>query len=215
MHASSDVAFTPAVKNLQSQRGSRHAYQQMEQRGGWATTVTPDLAAFIAEQDSFFLATANAQGQPYIQHRGGPKGFLRALDEHTLAFVNFAGNRQYISAGNLSENDRAFLFLIDYENRSRIKIWGRARLVERDAELLARLMPVAYKAKPDGVIVFEIEAWDANCRQHIPQLLHADRVADLLAGYRTRITELEAALAAATDNKQGQLPDNKASPAVD
>ena len=130
---SSDVAFTPTVKAIQERKGSRHGYAAMEQRGGWRTTITSDLAAFIAAQTSVFLATASADGQPYIQHRGGPAGFLHVLDDKTIAFADFSGNRQYISSGNLADNPKAHLFLIDYANRQRIKLWGEARIVEDDA----------------------------------------------------------------------------------
>jgi len=138
---SSDIAFTPTVKAVQARKGSRGAYARMEQGGSWKTLVTPDLKAFIEAQLSVFLATVNADGQPYIQHRGGPAGFLRVVDSKTLAFVDYVGNRQFISTGNLSENPKAHLFLIDYAQRRRIKIWGRARVVEGDAELTAKLMP--------------------------------------------------------------------------
>src|SRR5712692_1427013 len=138
---SSDVAFTPSVKAVQERRGSRSGYRKMEERGGWQTRVTPDLAAFLAERDSAYLATANAAGQPYVQHRGGPKGFIRVLDDRTLAFADYVGNRQYITAGNLAENNRAFLFLMDYAHQRRIKIWGTARVVENDPALMAKLMP--------------------------------------------------------------------------
>ena len=149
MHTpTTDVAFTAAVKALQSRRGSRAAYARLEERGGWSATITEDLAAFIADRDSFYLATANAAGQPYIQHRGGPRGFLRVLDDRTLGFADFRGNRQYITAGNLAENDRAFIFLMDYENRQRIKMWGRARVVDDDTALLARLAPRATARSP-------------------------------------------------------------------
>jgi predicted pyridoxine 5'-phosphate oxidase superfamily flavin-nucleotide-binding protein len=192
----SDIAFTPAVKAIQERRGSRHAYARMEEGGGWQDRVTPELAAFIAERDSFFVATANAEGQPYVQHRGGPAGFLRVLDERTLAFADYRGNRQYITLGNLAENDRAFLFLIDYANRRRIKIWGRARVVDGDPGLIARLMPGGYKAKPEQVIVFDVDAWDANCPQHIPRMLPADEVVATVARLEARITELETQVAA-------------------
>ncbi|TIV93701.1 MAG: pyridoxamine 5'-phosphate oxidase, partial [Mesorhizobium sp.] len=142
----SDVAFTPTVKAIQSRKGSRDSYARVEQRGGWRATITPDLAAFIEAQSSVFLATANAEGQPYIQHRGGPAGFLKVLDEHTIGFADFSGNRQFITQGNLQDNDQAFLFLIDYMLRQRIKVWGRARVVENDPELTAKLMPADYKA---------------------------------------------------------------------
>ena len=129
---SSDVAFTPAVKAIQAKRGSREQYAKMEARGGWRTTVTADLAQFLAEARSFYLATANAEGQPYIQHRGGPPGFLRVIDERTLGFADFKGNRQYITTGNLAENPKAYIFVMDYAHRRRVKLWGRARVVEDD-----------------------------------------------------------------------------------
>ncbi|MGO8779123.1 MAG: pyridoxamine 5'-phosphate oxidase family protein [Rhodomicrobium sp.] len=191
----SDVAFTPAVKAVQARKGSRKGYARMEEGRPWQTTITPDLAAFIEAQISVFLATANAKGQPYIQHRGGPKGFLRVLDEKTIAFADFAGNRQFITQGNLSENPKAYLFLIDYAQRRRVKIWGEARIVEADAELTARLMPKDYGARPEQVIVFRISAWDTNCPQHIPQRFEAADVAAALAGRDKRIEELEAELA--------------------
>ena len=192
-----DVAFTAAVKALQSRRGSRAAYARLEARGGWSATVTENLAQFIADRDSFYLATANAAGQPYIQHRGGPRGFLRVLDDRTLGFADFRGNRQYITAGNLAENDRAFIFLMDYENRQRIKLWGRARVLDDDAALLARLAPAGYRAQPEQAILFTIEAWDANCPQHIPRLVAADDVARTVATLQARIAALEAELAQA------------------
>jgi hypothetical protein len=189
---SSDVAFTASVKALQERRGSRKAYRRIEERGGWETRVTPELAAFLAERDSAYLATANSEGQPYVQHRGGPKGFIRVLDDNTLGFADFVGNRQYITTGNLAENDRAFLFLMDYAHRQRIKIWGRARVVENDAELLAKLMPEGYDARPQQAILFTIEAWDVNCPQHIPQKFDAADVAAAVAKLERRVSELEA-----------------------
>ena len=188
----SDVAFTPAVKAIQSRKGSRSAYARMESQGGWATAITPDLAAFIAAQTSVFLATANAQGQPYIQHRGGPPGFLRVLDEHTLGFADFNGNRQFISSGNLAENPKAHLFLIDYTMRQRIKLWGTARVIDDDPDLIERLMPPDYKAKGEQAMLFSVAAWDANCPQHIPQRLEAGDVARALQSREERIAELEA-----------------------
>jgi predicted pyridoxine 5'-phosphate oxidase superfamily flavin-nucleotide-binding protein len=188
---SSDVAFTASVKTLQERRGSRKAYRRMEERGGWETRVTPELAAFLSERDSAYLATANSAGQPYIQHRGGPKGFIRVLDDKTLGFADFVGNRQYITTGNLAENDRAFLFLMDYAHRQRIKIWGKARVVENEAELLAKLLPEGYDAQPQQAILFTIEAWDVNCPQHIPQKFDAADVAAAVAKLERRISELE------------------------
>jgi uncharacterized protein len=189
---SSDVAFTPAVKAIQERRGSRKAYKRVEDKGGWRTTVTPELAAFLAERDSAYLATANAAGQPYIQHRGGPKGFIRVIDEKTLGFVDFTGNQQYITTGNLAENDRAFIFLMDYAERRRVKLWGRARVVEDDPELIKRLMPDHYDGHPLQAIVFTLEAWDVNCPQHIPQKIDAADVKAVLDKLNRRIADLEA-----------------------
>lgn len=191
----SDVAFTPSVKAIQSRKGSRSAYARMENGAGWATTITIELAAFISRQTSVFLATADATGQPYIQHRGGPPGFLHVLDGNTIAFADFRGNQQFISAGNLAENAKAHLFLIDYSTRQRIKIWGRARVVEEDVALVARLMPPNYKARSDQAILFHVDTWDANCPQHIPQRFEAADVARSLAERDQRIVELEAEIA--------------------
>jgi predicted pyridoxine 5'-phosphate oxidase superfamily flavin-nucleotide-binding protein len=173
----SDVAFTQSVKAVQERKGSRQAYARMEQSGSWATRITPDLRAFIEAQNSVFLATASASGQPYVQHRGGPPGFLQVLDDRTVGFVDFVGNRQYITLGNLAENPQAHLFLIDYTHRQRVKLWGVARVVEDDAALTARLMPAGYRARPSQVILFSVTAWDANCPQHIPQRFEAADVA--------------------------------------
>ena len=189
---SSDIAFTPTVKLIQERKGSRQNYERMEERGGWQTRITADLAGFIEAQVSVFLATTNADGQPYIQHRGGPPGFLRVLDDHTIGFADFAGNRQYITQGNLSDNPKAHLFLIDYTSKQRVKIWGEARVVEGDAELVAKLMPEGYKARPEQVILFTVSAWDANCKQHIPQRFEAADVERLIAEANKRIAALEA-----------------------
>jgi uncharacterized protein len=191
----SDVAFTPTVKAVQSRKGSRDSYQRLEERGSWKSHITPDLAAFIEAQTSVFLATANLQGQPYVQHRGGTAGFLKVLGDRTIGFADYTGNRQYITLGNLSENPKAQLFLIDFAFRRRIKIWGEARVVEGDAELTAKLMPDGYKARPEQVILFTVAAFDANCSQHIPQRFEAADVAAALAERDRRISELEAELA--------------------
>jgi len=196
----SDVAFTTAVKAVQSRKGSRGAYERMEERGSWERRITPDLASFIEAQTSIFLATANADGQPYIQHRGGPAGFLKVLDEETIAFADFAGNRQYITQGNLADNPKAHLFLIDYAQRRRIKIWGKARVIEGDAELAAKLMPQGYKARAEQVIAFTVLAWDANCPQHIPQRFEAADVAAALAERDRRIAALEAEVMRVREN---------------
>jgi predicted pyridoxine 5'-phosphate oxidase superfamily flavin-nucleotide-binding protein len=193
---SSDVAFTPAVKEIQTRKGSRHGYAHVEQNGGWRTEIDDNLAAFLADINSLYFATASADGQPYIQHRGGPKGFVKILDKNTLAFADYSGNRQYITQGNLSENPKAHIFLMDYAHRRRVKIWGEARVVDDDPALLQSLMPQGYKARPEQVILFKISAWDTNCPQHIPQKFDAADVAAALAPRDARIAELEAELAA-------------------
>jgi predicted pyridoxine 5'-phosphate oxidase superfamily flavin-nucleotide-binding protein len=193
---SSDVAFTPAVKQIQARKGSRDAYARIEQHGAWRTEVDENLAAFLADANSLYFATATADGQPYIQHRGGPKGFVKILDRNTLAFADYSGNRQYITQGNLSENPKAHIFLMDYAHRRRVKIWGEARVVDDDPTLLKSLMPAGYKARPEQAVVFRIAAWDTNCPQHIPQKFDAADVAAALATRDARIAELEAELAA-------------------
>jgi predicted pyridoxine 5'-phosphate oxidase superfamily flavin-nucleotide-binding protein len=201
---SSDVAFTEGVKAVQERLGSREAYARLERDGGFETEIDDALAAFVAEQRSLFLATASAAGQPYVQHRGGPPGFLRVVDPHTLAFADFAGNRQYVSLGNLSENPKVLLFLIDYAERRRVKVWGEAKVVEDDPALVARLTPAGYKARPERAIVIHVTAWDANCPQHIPQRLEAADVEAALAARDARIAELEAEVAAL--RKRGSPP---------
>lgn len=191
----SDIAFTPSVKAIQDRKGSRRGYARMETGGSWQTEITKDLAAFIESRTSVFLGTANAEGQPYIQHRGGPTGFLKVLDDETIGFVDFAGNRQYITQGNLLENPKAHLFLIDYAYRQRVKIWGEAKVVEGDPQLSERLFPEGYKARAEQVILFTVTAWDANCPQHIPQLIEADAVQKILAERDSRIMELESEIA--------------------
>jgi len=194
MSYSSDVAFTPTVKSVQTRNGSRRAYAHMEESGSWETRINAELKEFIEAQTSVFLATANAEGQPYIQHRGGPVGFLHVLDDQTIAFADFVGNRQFITVGNLAENPKAHLFLIDYAHQQRIKIWGEARVVENDAELTERLMAQGYKARATQVILFKVSAWDANCPKHIPQRFEAADVATALAERDRRIEALESQL---------------------
>jgi len=199
----SDVAFTPAVKAIQSRKGSRDKYARMEEGEGWATTITPALVAFIAEQNSIYLGTASADGQPYIQHRGGPPGFLRVVDETTLAFVDFKGNRQYISQGNLTENPRAFIFLMDYTRRRRIKLWGKAWFVEGDAALVQSLMPDGYRAHPEQVFMFSLSAWDTNCPQHIPKRVDLTEMEAVIAAKDRTILELTAQVAELARRLQG------------
>jgi predicted pyridoxine 5'-phosphate oxidase superfamily flavin-nucleotide-binding protein len=187
---SSDIAFTARIKAIQAERGSRANYARMEERGGFRTELTDDLAQFLAAIDTAFLATANAAGQPYVQHRGGPKGFIKILGPKTLGFADYRGNRQYISTGNLAENDRAFLFLMDYAHKRRVKLWGRGRISD-DPQVIAALMPAGYGAKPEQAILFEVEAWDINCPQHIPQKVDAGDVEQVLLELQARIAKLE------------------------
>lgn len=188
----SDIAFTPSVKAIQTDKGSRPGYAEVEQGHGWQTTVTPELTAFLADLDMFYLGTSNAAGQPYVQYRGGPKGFLKVLNENTLAFADFSGNAQYISLGNLDDNNKAFIFLMDYTNRRRIKVWGTAEYVEDDPELLARLTDDEYGGRVERAIVFRISAWDVNCPQHIKPRFTKEDLAPMVEQYQRRISELEA-----------------------
>lgn len=190
----SDIAFTASVKAVQQRDGSRGAMRRMEAGGSWPTLITPELAAFVASQTSFFLATANASGQPYVQHRGGPPGFLRVLDERTLGFAELDGNRQFITQGNLADNPRVHLLLIDYATRRRIKVWGEARVVE-DAALVASLVPAGCSPRAPRAIFIGVRAWDANCPRHIPRRYEAHEVEAALAERDTRIRTLEEELA--------------------
>jgi len=191
------LAFTPAVKQAQDRNHARAHGERLERHPAENDRLTPELARFIASRDSFFLATANRDGWPYIQHRGGPPGFLHVLDERTLAFADFAGNRQYLSVGNLGENDRVMLFLMDWAAARRLKLWGRAQILEDSGEA-AKLVPSGYPARPERVIRIAVEAWDLNCDQHIPRRLGERELAPVLARYEARIRELEARLAAVT-----------------
>jgi predicted pyridoxine 5'-phosphate oxidase superfamily flavin-nucleotide-binding protein len=192
----SDIAFTPAVKAVQARKGSRTRYERVE-RGGWQTRVTPDLEEFLAGLDMFYLGTATADGQPYIQYRGGSPGFLKVLDDRTLAFADFGGNRQYLTVGNLSENPKAFLFLMDYANRQRVKVWGTAKVVEDDPALLDRLRDPEYPGKVERAVVFTVEAWDVNCPQHIHKRFSQAQVAPVIEQLQAKVADLEARLAQA------------------
>ncbi|MFC5430124.1 pyridoxamine 5'-phosphate oxidase family protein [Paraburkholderia denitrificans] len=189
-HFPGDAVFTTSVKAMQQRLGSREMYEQVEAEGGWPAAIPPALKTFIETQTSVFLATANVEGQPYIQHRGGPAGFLQVLDKRTIGFADFRGNRQYITLGNLADNPHAHLFLMDYARRWRVKIWGTARAVE-DRELIGKLMPQGYAALPERAILLTVEAWDRNCSQHIPQRIDAADVAAALSERDARIQALE------------------------
>jgi hypothetical protein len=187
----SSLVFPPSVLKAQSERGSAKHYEARVAEG-FPDKVTPELAAFIAEVDTAFLATASADGAPYVQHRGGPKGFIKVVDERTLGFADYRGNRQYITLANLNENERAFLFLFDPARRQRIKLWGRARVVENDAALTAKLFDAGYKARPERAILFAIEAWDVNCSQHIVARFSEADLEGAFAKVQSKIAELEA-----------------------
>lgn len=202
---SSDVAFTLAVKALQTAHGSRGMYARMEAGGGFRTAIDARLQSALAEANSAYFVTASATGQPYAQHRGGPRGFLRVIGESTIGFADYVGNRQYITSGNLAENPQAFVFLMDYAHRRRIKIWGRARVVDDDPALLARLMPEGYTAHPEAAIVMDITAWDLNCPQHIPQKFDADMVSAALAERDAEIARLRAEIEK-LHSLQGETP---------
>jgi predicted pyridoxine 5'-phosphate oxidase superfamily flavin-nucleotide-binding protein len=194
----SDIAFTPAVKAVQTRKGSRPRYERIE-RGGWQTRVTPDLVEFLAGLDMFYLGTASAGGQPYVQYRGGSPGFLKVVDEFTLGFADFAGNRQYLTLGNLSENPKAFIFLMDYSTGRRVKLWGEARVVEDGPALLEKLRDPAYPGKVERAVLFRIEAWDVNCPQHIHKRFSQAQVAPVIERLQARIADLETQLAEAHD----------------
>jgi predicted pyridoxine 5'-phosphate oxidase superfamily flavin-nucleotide-binding protein len=189
MSAAADVVFPPRVREEQQRRGSRQAYEARERKRPFPDRVTADLLAFLATIDTAFLGTVGADARPYIQHRG-------VLDERTLAFADFAGNRQYITLANLTENDKAYLFLIDFATRQRVKIWGRARVVEDDPDLLSALSEPSYRARPERVIVFIIEAWDTNCPSHITPRFTEAEIEQATANMRERIAALDVEVAA-------------------
>ena len=191
MTSNGELVFPPAAQRAQVERGSAHGYAKKLDTG-FPDRVTPDLAGFIAELDTAFLGTVSEAGAPYIQHRGGPRGFLKPIDEHTLAMADFRGNRQFISQGNLLDSGKAFIFLMDYANRRRIKIWGEARMIEGDEALLQAVMPEGYTAVPERVLLFRVSAWDPNCPQHIPRKIDADEVDSMLAERDREIAELKA-----------------------
>ncbi len=191
-----DLAFSDTVKAIQARKGSRDNYARMAERDDWPDRIDPGLAEFIQAQTSVFFGTVSGDGQPYIQHRGGPPGFLKILDEHTIGFADFIGNRQYISQGNLEENPRAFLFLMDYSTPQRVKIWGEAKVIEGNNELVQQLMPTDYKARAEQVVLFTVKLWNVNCPQHIPRRVALDDVYEALAERDQKIAQLEQELAA-------------------
>jgi predicted pyridoxine 5'-phosphate oxidase superfamily flavin-nucleotide-binding protein len=206
----SDVAFTPAVKAVQARNGSRESYARLERGRGWETIITPELAEFLSGLDMFYLATASAAGQPYVQYRGGPPGFLRVIDDRTLGFADFGGNLQYVTLGNLSENPRAFIFLMDYAQARRVKLWGTAQVIEDDPALLDRLRDATYPGVAERAILFTVAAWDANCPRHIHRRFSERHVPPIVGRLRRRVRELEAELARARSS--GPSGDNHVEP---
>ena len=200
-----EIVFPPAAQREQEKRGSAKGYAR-KIAAGFPDRITPDLAGFLAQLDTAFLATVSAEGAPYIQHRGGPKGFIKVLDDRTLGFADYAGNRQYITISNLAGNDRAYLFLLDFANRQRIKVWGRARVVENDPTLMERLVDPGYRARPERAILFTVEAWDSNCSQHITERYSQAEVAAAVEGLRQRIVTLEAENAQLRAAQQAVMP---------
>jgi len=187
-----EVILPPSARSAQQRLGSRALQQRRERSGGFQQRVNQRLIAFLTRIDSFFIATATADGRPYIQHRGGPRGFLRVLGPSTLGFADFSGNRQYITVGRLSENAAVCVFLIDYAQPARIKLWGHASVIDNDPALLARLVDPSYPAQVERGILIEIDAWDINCRQHIPRKIATEDVVATTDKLETRIRALEA-----------------------
>jgi predicted pyridoxine 5'-phosphate oxidase superfamily flavin-nucleotide-binding protein len=192
-HKFAEIAFTPAVQDFQEKLGSRKAYAGALEGPDHHDRLGEAEASFIATRDSFYLASVSETGWPYIQHRGGPAGFLKVLDERTIGFADFRGNRQYISLGNLAGNDRVSLFLMDYPRRARLKLLGRARAVDRDEdrELVERLAVPEYKATVERGIVIAVEGFDWNCSQHIMPRFTVDEISAAVAPLHQRIAELE------------------------
>jgi predicted pyridoxine 5'-phosphate oxidase superfamily flavin-nucleotide-binding protein len=197
LRPTSDIAFSPTVKLIQESRGTRASFKTLEERGGWRSAITPEVAAFLSRARSAFISTVNADGQPYVQHRGGPAGFLKVLDDHSLGFADFKGNGQYISIGNLRDNPRVCLIVVDYESRRSLKVWGRATVVEDDADILARVAPEASPAVPEQAILLHVEAWDTHVSTHIPRLVAPDETERTIASLEARIRDLETQLAGA------------------
>jgi predicted pyridoxine 5'-phosphate oxidase superfamily flavin-nucleotide-binding protein len=191
-HNFGSLVFTPLVKALQEKYGSRRQYARMEANRGSRDHLGPDESAFIAERDSFYMATVGATGWPYVQHRGGSKGFLKVIDDHTIAFADFRGNKQYISTGNLGNDDRVALIMVDYPAQARLKLLGRAQIFEGDAarEWIERLREPG-KDAVERAYVIRIEAFDWNCPQHIMSRFTEEQIREALAPFERRLAELE------------------------
>ena len=199
MKSFAEIAFTPAVQTLQQASGSRETYARMAAQGGRGEGLGPSEAAFITAADSFYLATVSETGWPYVQHRGGPAGFLKVIAPDRIAYAEFRGNRQYVSLGNLSQDDRVSLIVIDYPNRRRLKLLGRLRfetLAEADPALIAALALPDYRARVERVAIIHIEAFDWNCPQHITPRYTLAQLATAAQPLHDRIAQLEAEIQA-------------------
>ena len=206
-HKFAEIAFTPTVKKAQEHNGSRRSYARLEEGDAHHDRLGAREAAFIVERDSFYMATVSETGWPYIQHRGGPAGFVCILDDKTIGFADFSGNRQYVSVGNLQTDDRVSLFFMDYPNQTRLKLLGHARLIEAgDAKLLERLQVPDYGARIERGMVITIEGYDWNCPQHITPRFTQAQVLSMVAPLRDRVAELESALADAGVRHQKAIP---------
>ncbi|MGH6890670.1 MAG: pyridoxamine 5'-phosphate oxidase family protein [Dongiaceae bacterium] len=192
-----DLAYSRSVKAMQQHLGARARNAELERETRNAE-ITEGLSAYLAERTSILIATASKSGWPYVQHRGGPKGFVRTLDAHTLGFADYPGNKQHITLGNLAENPKAVILALDHSERRRVKIWGEAELVEDDRDLLEALMPSVSATYVARAIRFRVQAWDTNCPSHIPQLFTVEDVEAASAAMLARITELEAQLSQRT-----------------
>ena len=188
------LVFTPAVKALQERHGSRRQYERMEGAGSSRDRLTRDEIEFLAERDSFYMATVGATGWPYVQHRGGPKGFLKVIDDRTLALADFRGNKQYISTGNLATDDRVAIIMVDYPRQARLKILGRVEVLEGAvaADWLERVRDVGEKTPIERVFVIHIEAFDWNCPQHITPRYTAEEIQQVVAPLSQRLARLDA-----------------------
>jgi predicted pyridoxine 5'-phosphate oxidase superfamily flavin-nucleotide-binding protein len=185
------IAFTPSVKAFQEQYGSREMYARMEESGPDNDTIIPVVEEFIQARDSFYIGTTNENGWPYIQFRGGKLGFLKVIDQKTLGFADFAGNCQYLTTGNLAADDRVFLFLMDYANQRRLKIWGKAKVILDDADLIEQLRVPDDNSGAKRAILIHVEAWDWNCPKYIPLKYSEAEVAAMVEPLKARIAELE------------------------
>jgi uncharacterized protein len=192
-HNFGSLVFTPVVKALQERYGSRGPYARTEQGAASPDRLGPRESAFIAERDSFYVASVGESGWPYVQHRGGPKGFLRVIDDRTVAYADFAGNKQFISAGNVTADDRLALIMVDYPGQTRLKILGRAEILDGPAAAgwIERVADPGYEARPERVFVIHVEAFDWNCPQHITPRFTEAQIREALAPLETRMQELQ------------------------